>query len=1006
MGIFLLSMFFIGEVFARSGSYPGDNTQTYDCTLNTTAIYCTPPGSSYTYFYCSLSSGCSFSEPEYYCKGSDSHCTESGVDYIIGWINGESECEHDCQYVGRCSGDTSRPCAVDDDCIVCTSHDYGSCDFGCGTRYCSPLYTEPCTDESDCDRGACEYTDFCCSNNHNKSCTSSSDCEYCAGTTNYGTCDYAYREVSADYKKTVNLGCCGSTPSCTGCSCTPDSCSGDYPLESCPMDDIDDCTKTTHTCDKEDSCENPCTDTDGSTTESRTCYSCVDELCDPITQCAGLGYTSSPTDYPLIDIVNCNESINCETETKYGTCYETPSSGDQSVQVTIGSNISGSIPCHRHMSRLEKLWKELIGRVYAYTTETDLGFVNDSASGLKLNNPVPVEVIYSDTDGVNDIEALYYWMSKEGTTPTKPPQFLDEIGNSPQTESDESFGFMVRRTGDDWTNADVYVPEIVETDNYWVPVGTWGEDFFIYGPNELPMVRIVNGDISVPSSDDIELSFDLEFIKEGLGSEDLETVYEGTYDVLAMFNDEFGFTPRDNEPPNPTYGVYEIREYDNWTDTDLNWLVDLTKPAVDSLVVEVTGDTELGISWRVSDDESGIANVVGNVYRDGNGQETLVYLEEDPKEDREYIIPSLADSVVGYINDGFLWVLGESTSSQSGVYNVDISGINDGSLDFYITVIDKAGNDKSLGNSFSVGPWMISKGGLLYSTGGTNVAVRLLDLGGGEEWSDTLWHSPSQEAIPDVEVFDSTLADLSTEVLSGNVDVLGGLYNLVHSVPIEEGGVYNKSTMVLQNSGIARNNIYQVFKSRVEGQLSTIGAETITDTVFDVRASDYCSSEYCVVKTEENITINSGFVCDTRVLFLTSGNITIEPNITNDGSTDGCIFVSGGNITIEEGDYASSGNLEPLYDIVEGFFLADGTILIEAGDAGQEVKDGLQINGGLVGFGGDTQSIIVERTMRLVYKVKYPTLAIHTDARYGKIALQFFGPERSVYKQEVGFKPF
>ena len=213
---------------------------------------------------------------------------------------------------------------------------------------------------------------------------------------------------------------------------------------------------------------------------------------------------------------------------------------------------------------------------------------------------------------------------------------------------------------------------------------------------------------------------------------------------------------------------------------------------------------------------------------------------------------------------------------------------------------------------------------------------------------------------------------------------------------------------VLQNIGILRNSIYQRYKAKAESQLSTIGAETIdisSDTTFTGNASDYCSSEYCVINTEYNLTLDTGFVCDTRVLFMTSGDITIQPNLTNDGSTDGCIFVSGGNITIEEGSYASSGSTEPLYDIIEGYFLADGSITIEAGDAGLDVKDGLQINGGLIGFGG-TQSIVMERNMKLIDKAKYPTLAIHADARYGKIALQFFGPERSVYKQEVGYKPF
>lgn len=55
---------------------------------------------------------------------------------------------------------------------------------------------------------------------------------------------------------------------CTGCSCTPSSCSGDYPLTSCPSGSS--CESTTHTCTKLDSCGNSC-----GGTESRTCYQCI-----------------------------------------------------------------------------------------------------------------------------------------------------------------------------------------------------------------------------------------------------------------------------------------------------------------------------------------------------------------------------------------------------------------------------------------------------------------------------------------------------------------------------------------------------------------------------------------------------------------------------------------------------------------------------------------------------------------------------------------------------------
>ena len=101
-----------------------------------------------------------------------------------------------------------------------------------------------------------------------------------------------------------------------------------------------------------------------------------------------------------------------------------------------------------------------------------------------------------------------------------------------------------------------------------------------------------------------------------------------------------------------------------------------------------------------------------------------------------------------------------------------------------------------------------------------------------------------------------------------------------------------------------------------------------------------------------------------------------------------------------------SGQTEPKYDYVEGFLIADGIINIKSGDAGKSVKDGLQVNGGMVGFGGSAKSIVITRDMKLADKQLYPIVAVMADSRYGKTALTFFGAEFTVYKQEVGYKPY
>ncbi|MDD2578319.1 MAG: hypothetical protein PHP96_02995, partial [Candidatus Dojkabacteria bacterium] len=93
-------------------------------------------------------------------------------------------------------------------------------------------------------------------------------CSYCCGGPSgwaCAHCDFACNKYDSGTCETVpwcgeythwenNSSNCGGGPSCTGCSCTPSSCSGDYPLTSCPSGSS--CESTTHTCTKLDSCGN------------------------------------------------------------------------------------------------------------------------------------------------------------------------------------------------------------------------------------------------------------------------------------------------------------------------------------------------------------------------------------------------------------------------------------------------------------------------------------------------------------------------------------------------------------------------------------------------------------------------------------------------------------------------------------------------------------------------------------------------------------------------------
>jgi hypothetical protein len=116
-----------------------------------------------------------------------------------------------------------------------------------------------------------------------------------------------------------------------------------------------------------------------------------------------------------------------------------------------------------------------------------------------------------------------------------------------------------------------------------------------------------------------------------------------------------------------------------------------------------------------------------------------------------------------------------------------------------------------------------------------------------------------------------------------------------------------------------------------------------------------------------------------------------------------CIYLAKGNISIGGGDHLSTDDQE--YDYLEGFFIAQGQINITDADSLKNIRDGLEIQGGLVAFGNETtgDAISINRNLRL-YNLLYPTVLVNYDFKYGKLAETFFGTEADIYKQETGFK--
>lgn len=166
------------------------------------------------------------------------------------------------------------------------------------------------------------------------------------------------------------------------------------------------------------------------------------------------------------------------------------------------------------------------------------------------------------------------------------------------------------------------------------------------------------------------------------------------------------------------------------------------------------------------------------------------------------------------------------------------------------------------------------------------------------------------------------------------------------------------------------------------------------------------SNKPCLIKSDSAITIASNFSCDRKAVFLVS-SLTIDGDITASSPTNGCIFVTSGGVTIADGTYKSGSSTYPRYDLIQAFIIADGIVDIPEVDIGTNIRDGLKIHGGLLGFGNNASgsSLNMQRSLQLKNNAQFPTYVFHHDTRYFEIAASIFSNDREAIKQEVGFKP-
>jgi len=416
----------------------------------------------------------------------------------------------------------------------------------------------------------------------------------------------------------------------------------------------------------------------------------------------------------------------------------------------------------------------------------------------------------------------------------------------------------------------------------------------------------------------------------------------------------------------------------------------------------------LRIDWSASDTKSLYA-IVGNIYSTAGADARNITVSTSTSgvtlPSPSTFTPGSVDSdkigslldVIGVNNDWLFKVAPNmSTTSNTGSVTIDIGANRLGTFEFYITAFDDAGNVRTASQSYNLNDWFVTDGGLAYSAQGT----RYISKNTTEDWQDRNTLPPFVLDGSWDESLISSKADLSSEMWAEENDSLDNV-DLVDSYVIDGHGGND-----ISNYYTYLQKAYKENKSKIP---DLVEVSTISGNLLQANLISYCgNNKNCVIQHEDSLTVVSGFVCGGKAVIFVSQDLTINTNMINRNNgenSDGCIFVVGGDVYINEGANSSPAIFG--YDKLNGYLFANGTVLIkseatpEGSKSTTSIYDGLYINGGIHSLGG----ITVNRYLRLIDRLSYPVVAIDHHPKYGVLGGIFFGNNFTLQKVELGFKP-
>lgn len=862
------------------------------------------------------------------------------------------------------------------------------CSNDCGNSLTAPCYCKDCnlpipngTTLSNTGRQSTDpaYQTTSCSKG--LGCTPKSQALYCTRCTP-AACGPTFSDnpivVGGVNQGSVAFGCnntlssCGTESKACYCySCTPPQCAPTYSTENSGYGSVN------------LSCTNGC-----SVQSNRTCY--IDKCSNcTLPSCPSQLSNTATVSNPNMSLANyrtCTRNVPCGGPANTAACYE-----KVSPQPTTNLTI---IP-----DEVNK---------YGFLSSTHTG---NRGLDYNLNDPLSMVATYSDVDGHTDIEAVSVWFRNSAQTgEVQSPLWIDSAVNpsqSPSSPSIDSWGFMMRWEGSLWKP---YVPSYPATGTAkWVRAVGAANSFVISGPGGLQMVRVTLGNIT-RSGNDVVLPFQLSFTF----TSGFENVAQVTYNTYLMGNDVFSFTPYDNYSSE----VSKIGDYwspgqlryrtspapaqlyaRQWSPTGHNWTIDKENPGVSTLTMTVVGDTTLKLNWSVQDTKE-IYAIVGNIYASLTmppDSPPLTLSETGTVAGLDISTPytlSTDQENLGKLNTGYTFrKLSIGTTSYSEDILIDIGENKEGSLILYLTVFDMAGNMYIQSLTYSLGDWIATNGGLVFSSEGMDFEVK--EIASNSAWSN----------VNVLSGMNPTYADISTELFGDNQSSGTNPSSLTNS---EKNKSYHIRPFSM-NLDITSfySELQKAYNDRlIEGKVDlSASIPAVTELNGNLRSTGSCNSEssVCILKHTGTLQVGntSDFVCNGWGVFFVDGDLVINRDILNvNKEKDACIFVVSGDVTIK-GENTHSSPTQIQYDEINAYIIADGDITIDA-ELGNQRYDGMFVGGALQTHGG----LHVNRALKLSDRNTYPVLMVKYHSKYSVLSNLVFGSQIDILKTEIGFKPY